>query len=122
MRISRTTLGTAGASIAALLSFGIAAAPASAASKPPGYVRVNSTPVITPAGAATPASVTCPTGTVVWGGGATFFGGLPPVGNDINTSSPTGTGWRAVYNNRSSIPWEFRVSAICANQPAGYTF
>jgi hypothetical protein len=66
--------------------------------------------------------VACPAGTVPWGGGAGFTGGIPGIGDSINTSAPTGNGWEARYNNSSIRPDDhFAVDAICAKQPAGYT-
>jgi len=59
---------------------------------------------------------------VPWGGGAGFTGGFASTGENINTSAPTGDGWRARYNNSSTRTSDhFRVDAICAKQPVGYT-
>jgi hypothetical protein len=67
-------------------------------------------------------SVTCPTGTVPWGGGAGFTGGSPGVGENVNTSAPSGNGWRARYNNANGRPADdFAVVGVCANAPHGYT-
>lgn len=120
MRTVLTTLAVAGATVVALTVASVS--DAATATKPPGYVRVFSGPIANPAGQASPGQVTCPSGTVVWGGGAGFFGGFAAQGSDINTSSPTGTGWRAVYNNRTGIPQQFEAGAVCAKQPPGYTF
>ena len=66
--------------------------------------------------------VACPAGTVPWGGGAGFTGGVAGAGNGINTSAPTGNGWEGRYNNSSTrLDDHFAVDAICARQPAGYT-
>jgi hypothetical protein len=65
--------------------------------------------------------VTCPPGTVPWGGGASFTGGLPAVGDNINTSAPTGNGWRARYNNASGRAGDnFVINSVCAKAPHGY--
>jgi hypothetical protein len=62
---------------------------------------------------------TCPTGTVVWGGGA---------GNDfqngtLNTSAFVGTsGWHARVNNNAGDTEGFEVDAICAKKPKLYKF
>src|SRR5215469_2507533 len=104
----------------------LAAANASAASTataPPGYHRVISTPIAIPPGAFdSGGQVTCPAGTVPWGGGTGFTGGVASAGENINTSEPTRTGWEARFNNSGTRPDDnFRVDAICAKQPAGYT-
>jgi hypothetical protein len=66
--------------------------------------------------------VACPAGTVPWGGGVGFTGGIANAGESINTSAPTGNGWRGRYNNSGTrASDDFAVDAICANQPAGYT-
>src|SRR5215469_9747672 len=104
----------------------LAAANASAASTataPPGYHRVISTPIAIPPGEFdSGGQVTCPAGTVPWGGGTGFTGGVASAGENINTSEPTRTGWEARFNNSGTRPDDdFRVDAICARQPAGYT-
>ena len=66
--------------------------------------------------------VACPAGTVPWGGGIGFTGGIPSAGENINTSAPTGNGWRGRYNNSGTQTGDnFAIDAICANQPTGYT-
>src|SRR5262249_39897523 len=76
---------------------------ASAAPAPPGYQRVRSAPIPIPPGMFdTGGQVTCPTGTVTWGGGVGFTGGFAGLGENINTSAPTGNGWRGRYNNSST--------------------
>lgn len=66
--------------------------------------------------------VICPPGTVPWSGGATFSGGLPPVGDNINTSAPSGDGWRVRYNNAIGRAGDnFAVNSVCAKAPHGYT-
>ena len=89
---------------------------------PPGYVMVDSAAIPIPPGqAGSGGSVSCPPGTVPWGGGA-GFSGIPSVGEDINSSAPTDVGWTARFNNRSSIMGDtFGLDAICANQPPGYS-
>ena len=90
---------------------------------PPGYHRVFSSPIpIPPSQLDHGGQVTCPTGTVPWGGGAGFTGGIAGSGENINTSAPTADGWRARYNNSSTRPNDaFAVEAICARKPLGYT-
>jgi hypothetical protein len=66
--------------------------------------------------------VTCPSGTVPWGGGTSFTGGLPAIDQNINTSAPSGDGWRARYNNAPGHPDDhFVINGVCAKAPHGYT-
>ena len=96
---------------------------ASTATAPPGYQRVMSAPIPIPPGMFdSGGQVACPAGTVPWGGGAGFTGGFATAGENINTSAPTGDGWKARYNNSGTRTDDhFRVDAICAKQPMGYT-
>ena len=96
---------------------------ASAATAPPGYQRVRSAPIPVPPGMFdSGGQVTCPMGTVPWGGGIGFTGGIAGLGDNINTSAPTGNGWRGRYNNSSTRTDDnFVVDAICAKKPLGYT-
>ena len=101
------------------------AAPALAAgtsTAPPGWVEVDSGPIPIPPGqAGSGGSISCPPGTIPWGGGA-FVSGAPDIGEDINSSAPTDVGWTARYNNRTTRMSEtFGLDAICANRPPGYT-
>ena len=99
------------------------ASAASAATAPPGYQRVISAPIPIPPGSLDSGGhATCPGGTVPWGGGVGFTGGIASAGENINTSAPTGNGWEGRFNNSGTRPDDtFRVDAICAKQPAGYT-
>ena len=96
---------------------------ASTATAPPGYQRVRSAPIPIPPGMFdSGGQATCPAGTVPWGGGVGFTGGIASTGENINTSAPAGNGWRGRYNNSSTRPDDhFAVDAICAKQPVGYT-
>jgi hypothetical protein len=96
---------------------------ASAATAPPGYQRVISAPFPIPPGSFdSGGQAACPAGTVPWGGGVGFTGGIASAGENINTSAPTGNGWEGRFNNSGTRPDDnFRVDAICAKQPAGYT-
>jgi hypothetical protein len=88
---------------------------------PPGYHRVTGAPIPAPSSQFDAGgTVTCPAGTVVWGGGAGFTGGFAGTGNNINTSAPTTVGWEARYNNSSGRAITFRVTATCAKKPTGY--
>jgi hypothetical protein len=102
---------------------GTADVAAAAPTAPPGYTRVFAPPIpIPPSPLDFGGQVTCPSGTVPWGGGAGFSGGFASQGENINTSAPNGDGWRARYNNSGTRPDDhFTVEAICAQQPAGYT-
>src|SRR3954465_8974124 len=40
---------------------------------------------------------------------------------DLNTSAPSGSGWKARYNDRSSRNATFGIVAICARAPRRYT-
>ena len=122
--IARTLLAVL--SVGAALVPGAGPTPALAAGTPkapPGYVVVDSGAIPIPPGqAGTGGSISCPPGTVPWGGGASFTGGIPSVGEDINSSAPTDLGWTARYNNRTSrMDDAFGLSAVCATKPAGYT-
>src|SRR5437660_6285169 len=94
---------------------------ASGATAPPGYQRVRSAPIPIPPGMFdSGGEVACPAGTVPWGGGIGFTGGIPSVGENINTSAPTSNGWRGRYTNSGTQTSDnFAIDAICANQPAG---
>src|SRR3954447_12203446 len=105
-----------------LLALGaIAAAPTAALAAPPGYVRVQTPALAAPAGVQSGNQVVCPAGTVPFGGGAGFAGGLPDFGMNLNTSAPLeGVGWRARFNNGSARNGNFVIGAICANAPRKY--
>jgi hypothetical protein len=91
------------------------------ASHPPGYIIVRGGPFSAPPSAFdSGASIACPTGTVVWGGGTTFVGGITSS-LTVNTSQPVGSsGWEARVNNAGTTTVQFVVDAICANKPTGY--
>jgi hypothetical protein len=122
-RLSRVVIGVMVMGAAAALA--AAATPAFAAHTavaPPGYHRVLSAPIPAPPGNLdSGGQVACPTGTVVWGGGVGFTGGIAGPGDTINTSAPTASGWKARYNNSSNRAANFRIDAICAKKPQGYT-
>jgi hypothetical protein len=103
------------------LAAACAAASPTALAAPPGYVRIQTPLLPAPAGVQSGGQVDCPAGKVPWGGGAGFAGGLPDFGMDLNTSAPSGTGWKARYNNRSSRAATFVVQTFCARKPRRYT-
>jgi hypothetical protein len=112
------------------LAAAAAASPAAAAqrpaavssSHPPGYQIVSSGPINAAPGAFdTGGSVACPTGTVVWGGGAIFVDGFRGPTLTVNTSEPMeSAGWEARVNNTGTTTAPFEVDAICAKKPNGY--
>ena len=68
-------------------------------------------------------SVSCPAGTVTWGGGVYFSAYSPPV--SINTTAWDGGmpgAWRVRVNNPQAFTATFGVNAICAKKPARYQF
>jgi hypothetical protein len=99
----------------------IALAPAAALAAPPGFVRVQTSFLPAPAGIQSGGQIACPAGTVPFGGGAGFAGGLPDFGMNLNTSAPSGNGWRARYNNSSARNASFVIMAMCAKAPKRYT-
>ncbi|HSS56295.1 MAG TPA: hypothetical protein VLK79_16745 [Gaiellales bacterium] len=102
---------------------GTSAVAATTPTKPPGYKRVFTDPIPIPSSQFDfGGQATCPLGTVLWGGGAGFSGGFAGHGENINSSAPAGTSWRARYNNSGpTLGDHFAVEAICAKQPVGYT-
>lgn len=95
-------------------------APVSGAAAPMGYIEVDSSHITLPAGGQLHGTVSCPAGTVVWGGGV--FVNSAEVTAGVNGSYPLGNtrGWQGDVFNLSSSETYFYVSAICAKQPAGY--
>lgn len=81
--------------------------------KPTGYVQVVGTSVTVPAGAqSSGATVACPTGTKVFGGGGFSSSGATNV--DLNSSGPSGqTAWVAYENNGQSSPNTLTPYAVC---------
>ncbi len=99
----------------------VAAASAQAATAPPGYTIVRSGAIpAPPAPLIYGGQVLCPTGTVPLGGGAGFLGSID-FGDSINASEPLVSGWEARMGDAGTIPASFRVDAICATQPPGYS-
>lgn len=107
---------------AAALGVLCAPTPATAAPRataPPGYVQEQAFFNDAAGSYVDPGYVTCPTGTVVWGGGAGDL--LPVTGESLVSSTPMGNHeWFAQYNNASSTARMFEVDAICARKPGGY--
>ena len=95
---------------------------AKAPTAPPGYKIVRGPLTPAPAGPLdSGGQVSCPAGTVVWGGGTAVQGVGGPT-ESINTSAPNGSAaWRARVNNTGVSTQQFGIDAICAKQPKGYT-
>ena len=70
-------------------------------------------------GAQTTGLVTCPTKTVVIGGGA--FSSSSSTAVNFNTSLPQNNGWRVDMNNTSGSDSNFAVYAVCDPKPHGYS-
>lgn len=89
-------------------------------SAPSGYVRVVSGAISSPDGTQVSGQATCPSGTVVWGGGV--FVSSSSTNASVNSSYPLPTkrGWKAWVNNTSGAATDFTVTAVCAAQPLGY--
>jgi len=94
---------------------------AAAATAPPGYHIVRTADIAAPPSTLdTSGQANCPTGTVPWGGGASFDNGFAAIGTSLETSEPVTGGWRTRVNNASGTAQTFRVDVICANKPKGY--
>jgi len=86
---------------------------------PPGYQLVSAA-FSAPSGTQTPGSVTCPTGTVVLGGGVAIAG--DQLTADVGGSYPDSeTQWEGLVNNVASASVTFTVSAECADQSGDYS-
>src|SRR4051794_81319 len=96
----------------------IAAAPAAVAAPPPGYVEVISPLVLMAPGTQGHGQVSCPLGTVPYGGGV--FVGTTDFRASVNDSYPSGNGWVGHANNLSPVTQQFDVRLICGLRPAGY--
>jgi hypothetical protein len=88
-----------------------------------GYQVVTSTIFSNPNGTQVYGSVSCPAGTVAFGGGA--IGGATALGQEINGSAPVvsgglATGWEAWLDNSTGADWDFNVWAVCAKKPKQY--
>jgi hypothetical protein len=85
---------------------------------PRGYAVVDSGWLTAADGVQTRGTVACPATTVPFGGGV--FVSSTSLAANVNSSIPSGNGWLADVNNASGAATTFRVTAICARQPAGY--
>ena len=95
---------------------------ADCAKEPRKYSIVESTAIANPPGQQNDASVDCPAGTVILGGGNETFSGADTV--TVNTSvffgDETTSGWLASENNNSGEDNTVTAVAICGAKPAGY--
>ena len=82
------------------------------------YKIVVGTSVDNPAGAQTGASVSCPSGTVLFGGGASSSGTRDV---NLNVSAPNGAKWTVFMNNASTADASVRAVVVCGRKPAGYS-
>lgn len=102
-------VNNAGGTAADFTVYAVCAAPK------PGYAVVSHT-VANPAGAQTEATVFCPTGDKVLGGGA--FAGSTPLDVNLNESEPfarsSAYGWAVFQNNPSATGEVVRVYAVCS--------
>jgi hypothetical protein len=80
--------------------------------KPTGYTAVVGPTVTNRAFEQTEADATCPAGTVPLSGGAFSASGSPAV--DLNSTIPTGDGWRVFENNGRTGDTALTALAICA--------
>jgi hypothetical protein len=112
MKTLATTLTLAAAAL-------VLAGPAQART-PALYTQVHSGFLTATAGAQTRGTVSCPAGTVAWGGGAVIAGN--DLGGNLNSSFPMGdgSGWIADVNNTSTSDMTFTVNAVCAKAPRKY--
>jgi hypothetical protein len=96
------------------------AAPALEGATPSLYTVVQSTNFTAVNNTQTRGSVSCPAGTVAFGGGALIFGSNQNL--NINSSFPgsSGSGWIADVDNVSGANGQFYVQVICATAPRKY--
>jgi hypothetical protein len=127
MSLRKRMLAYAGVACAVLvLAPGVAAvAAARAPSAGAGVARIaryivkNKSGISLPDNDGTFGEATCPSGTVVLGGGAYIDSGSVATG--INASFPLNTRtWEAVANNFSGAATTFNVYAVCGDRPTGY--
>ncbi|MFE7414819.1 hypothetical protein [Streptomyces laurentii] len=60
------------------------------------------------------ATVTCPAGSVVTGGGIDLPGSTGSLTNDVYESYPRSqTTWQVTFNNKASISGSYSVYAVC---------
>jgi hypothetical protein len=84
--------------------------------KPTSYVQVTGTPSTVDGGSQGVASVACPSGTVVYGGGGLASSGSSLI--ELNSSAPLSTGWIAYENNNDTTSNLFEAFAICGKAKA----
>jgi hypothetical protein len=104
---------------------GAPAASTPLATSPPalaGNIQVGSGDIANPAGQQSSGSVTCPAGTVAFGGGVNGNGGVyQSVNGSIpHVSNGLAVGWYGWIDNTSSSDSSFSVWAVCAKKPKQY--
>jgi hypothetical protein len=87
-----------------------------------GYMRVSSGDIANPAGQQTMGSVSCPAGTVAFGGGVDGNGGLYQSidGSIPHVSNGVAVGWYGWIDNTGGTDSSFSVHAVCAKKPRQY--
>ena len=102
-------------------SAAVAKAHPQGATEPKGYTVAFAT-YDAPNGEQSTGAATCPTGTVVWGGGAAIESPTETstLLADMNTSIPFEGAWVATISNTSGSDLQFVVQAVCAKQPLQY--
>jgi hypothetical protein len=89
------------------------------ARSPKGYQQLTGKEISNPAGDRDGATLSCPAGDVVLGGGA--FDDDPSFSVGLASSYPTNSAsWRAAASNFSDRSSQFEVTAICASPLPGY--
>jgi hypothetical protein len=88
-----------------------------------GYTVVHSGHLSNPNNRQSSGSVSCPAGTVAFGGGV--FGSSQSIEQNVNSSAPQvsggiATGWVGYVDNLSGADATFSVWAVCAKKPKSY--
>jgi hypothetical protein len=85
---------------------------------PAGLVSLQGPLLSAPPLTQTRGTISCPIGTVPFGGGALFSSG--DLKANINSSFPTSTGWAADVNNGASFASTFKLFVVCGQKPKLY--
>ena len=119
-RAARIALGALSACLVILIAAALPATARAAARTPPAGYRIKATLTQTlPAFSSEQGQVSCPVGTVPWGGGAVTSEPGPLV--NLSASFPDGRAWIVQLTNATADPASFQVEVVCAKRPAGYT-
>jgi hypothetical protein len=117
-RAARIALGALGACLVPLIAALPATAQAAARKPPPGYQIVRGATMTLAAHSRAQGVVSCPSGTVPWGGGILTESPDPAV--TIADSFPDTMAWIGDVNNPTGSDTAFQVVVVCAKRPAGY--